>query len=139
MYKSLLDTDILSEVLKAKNPRVAIKAATYRILWGRFTISTLTILEVVKGFHKRQLTSHLNGFLSSLAAYEVLTLDVDSAILAARMDADLERTGQPIGRIDPMVASIALQNSLTLVTGNTAHYQRLIPLGYPLILDDWRN
>jgi hypothetical protein len=33
----------------------------------------------------------------------------------------LDRTGQPIGKADPMIAAIALQHSLELVTGNTAH------------------
>jgi tRNA(fMet)-specific endonuclease VapC len=31
-----------------------------------------------------------------------------------------------------------LQHSLELVTGNTAHYQRIQGLGYPLVLHNWR-
>jgi predicted nucleic acid-binding protein len=59
---------------------------------------------------------------------------VDKALL----DADLERTGQPIGRADPMIAALALRHDLTLVTGNIAHYQRIQALGYNLSLDNWR-
>jgi tRNA(fMet)-specific endonuclease VapC len=51
---------------------------------------------------------------------------------------DLVRTGQTIGFADPLIAAIAIENGLTLVTGNTSHYERIQSLGYPLLLDNWR-
>ena len=48
-----------------------------------------------------------------------------AAELAGRITGDLDRTGQPIGRADPMIAAIAIVNGLELVAGNTAHYQRI--------------
>ena len=41
-------------------------------------------------------------------------------------------------RADPMIAVIAIKNDLTLITGNTAHYQRIQKLGHELRLDNWR-
>jgi hypothetical protein len=38
----------------------------------------------------------------------------------------LASTGQPIGRIDPLIAAIAVASDLELVTGNRAHYERLV-------------
>jgi predicted nucleic acid-binding protein len=38
-----------------------------------------------------------------------------------------------------MVAAIALQNDLVLVTGNLKHFARIQSLGFPLSLQDWRN
>ena len=38
-----------------------------------------------------------------------------------------------------MIAAIAIINGLELVTGNTAHYQRIQQLGYPLTLANWRQ
>ncbi len=38
-----------------------------------------------------------------------------------------------------MIAAIAINNSLTLVSGNVTHYQRIQELGYPLVLDNWRE
>ena len=37
-----------------------------------------------------------------------------------------------------MIAAIALGHGLTLVTGNLAHYQRILALGYGINLDNWR-
>ena len=139
MNRSLLDTDILSELLKRKNRKVAVKAAIYCVAWGKLTVSTLAVLEISKGFHKRRLENHLNKFLSSLPAMHLLTLDEVSATLAGRIFADLERAGRPIGRIDPMVAAIAIRHGMTLATGNTVHYQRVIDCGYELRLDNWKD
>ena len=139
MDKSLLDTDIFSEVLKGVDPQVVARATAYRAAFGYYTISAITVLEVVKGFHKLQREDRLQEFLSKLPNIEVLTLDVRSSELAGRIYADLEKSGQGIGRADPIVAAIAFRHSLTQVTGNMAHYQRIQALGYALKLDNWRT
>lgn len=52
--------------------------------------------------------------------------------------ARLEAQGVPIGRIDPIIAAIALRHGIALVTGNTNHYERIRSLGYDLVLANWR-
>ncbi len=138
MDKTLLDTDILSEILKAKDAAVVAKAAAYKTALGRLTLSAITVMEIVKGFHQKGRTDALQKFLESLKASEVLSFDQACAETAGRIYGDLERAGQPIGRADPMIAAIALRHNLVLVTGNTDHYQRIQALGYPLKLDNWR-
>ncbi len=138
MDKALLDTDIFSEILKGVDHSVVAKAIAYRAAFGQYIISVITVMEVVKGLHKVRQENRIQQFLTGLSAVKLLNLDVQSAELAGRIYADLERTGQPIGRADPMIAAIALQNSLTLVTGNLSHYQRIQVLGYNLKLDNWR-
>jgi tRNA(fMet)-specific endonuclease VapC len=136
--KSLLDTDILSEIGKGIDANVARNAAAYRKAFGRYTLSVITIMEIVRGFQKNQSTGRLQRFLNAIASEEILYLDQSAAELAGRIAGDLDRTGQPIGKADPMIAAIALQHGLELVTGNTAHYQRIQQLGYRLILINWR-
>ncbi len=138
MNKALLDTDIFSEILKAKNAAVVSKAVVYKENFEQFTISVITVLEIVKGLHKLDRAEALEKFINGLPAINVITFDQDCSILAGRMFADLERVGQSIGKADPMIAAIAVQHNLMLVTGNTAHYKRLQDLGYPLKLDNWR-
>jgi predicted nucleic acid-binding protein len=136
--KSLLDTDILSEIGKGIDPNVARNATAYRNAFGRYTLSVISIMEVVRGFQKKQSTRRLQRFLSAIASEEILSFDQPAAELAGRIAGDLDRIGQPIGRADPMIAAIALAHGLELVTGNTPHYQRLQQLGYPLTLVNWR-
>ncbi len=138
MQRTLLDTDIFSEILKKKHPRVISIAQQYYNQFGVYTISTITILEIVKGLHKVNREEKIQRLLAELGTAEVLTLTIESATLGGRIYADLERIGEPIGRADPMIAAIALQQGLALATGNTRHYQRIQRLGYALKLTDWK-
>lgn len=137
MDRVLLDTDIFSEITRGRNPRVAAASSAYLAAIGHYTISTPTVVEVIKGFHRLRLEARIQQFLALLPQMELLTLDEMSSETAGRIF-DLERTGQPIGRGDPLIAAIALQHDLTLVTGNQAHFQRVQALGYPLKLKNWR-
>jgi tRNA(fMet)-specific endonuclease VapC len=136
--KCLLDTDTLSEILRGINQTVAARSVAYLTLFARHTISVITVIEIVRGFHRRQLEDRIQRFLALESDMELLTLDALSAELAGRITADLERSGQTIGWADPMIAAIALRHRLTLVTGNLSHYERIQDLGYGLQLDNWR-
>jgi tRNA(fMet)-specific endonuclease VapC len=138
LNKAILDTDILSEIGKAKDPIVAGNAKTYRRSFGHYTLSAVTVMEIVRGFQRTQATARLNAFLATLPHMEVLDFDQPAAELAGRIAGELERTGRPIDMADTMIAAIALEHGLELVTGNTAHFQRVQQLGYPLTLVNWR-
>lgn len=139
MDKVLLDTDIFSEILKGVDRHVRARAIEYRTTLGFYTVSTITVLEIVKGFHKVKREDRIQKFIAGLASVELLTLDLASSEQAGRIYADLERTGQPIGRADPMIAGLALHHSLTLITGNFSHYERIQKLGYEMRLENWRE
>jgi tRNA(fMet)-specific endonuclease VapC len=138
LNKSLIDTDIFSEVTKGVNPTVAAHATAYRKAFSRYTISAVTFMEVVRGHQKKQAFQQMQNFLAAVVFEEVIAFDRAAAELAGRIVGDLERTGQPIGLADPMIAAIALTHGLELVTGNTSHFQRIQQLGYPLTLANWR-
>jgi predicted nucleic acid-binding protein len=138
MNKTLLDSDIFSEVLRAVNATVTNHARTYRQAYGRLTRSVITVMEMVKGLQKVQRPQKIAPLLTHVRTEEVLEFGMAAAEMAGRIWGDLERTGQPIGLADPMIAAIALVHGLELATGNTAHYQRIQQLGYPLTLVNWR-
>jgi hypothetical protein len=52
LKKSLLDTDIFSDVTKWVNPTVAGHATGYRKAFTRYTISAVTFMEVIRGYQK---------------------------------------------------------------------------------------
>lgn len=138
MDKSLLDTDILSEVIKGIDPAVAQNSSAYRRQYGRFTLSTITVVEVIKGFHKKA-PGRVDELVKRLANEEALPLDMSAAVLAGKIYADLEKAGQTIGRVDPIIAGVAIASGLVLVTGNTEHFERIKTLGYDLTLENWRD
>jgi tRNA(fMet)-specific endonuclease VapC len=136
---ALIDTDIFSETMRAKNPVVVANARNYRRRYGHYTISSITLAELVKGFVRMGREDRIPYLEDHLKDQEILSLDAFAAVLAGRIFGELERTGQPIGRIDPFIAAIALRHGLTLVTGNAKHFQRIVDLGFPLQLANWRD
>jgi tRNA(fMet)-specific endonuclease VapC len=137
--KTLIDTDILSEIRKGKNPQVIGKAIAYKTRFKNYTISVITVSEVIKGWRKLNRNDRIQEFLIDLPQMEILSLEQKSAELSGLIYADLEKTGQTIGLADVLIAGIAIENNLILVTGNTKHYQKIQSLGYPLQLDNWRD
>ena len=45
-------TDAFSEVLKGANGKVVQRATQYRSHFGAYAISSIALVEIVKGFHK---------------------------------------------------------------------------------------
>lgn len=138
MTKTMLDTDILSEVLKRKNPHVLRRAAECLREEGRLTTSSITVFEVVSGLLRKDMLKRHEDFLSAITKHEVLALDQTCAEKAGEIEAKLLASGQPIGPTDVLIAAIALTNDMLLVSGNTDHYTRIKDLGFPLKLDNWR-
>lgn len=138
MKQALIDTDIFSEILKAKNPAVLEHVTRYRAAFGRLAISAITVMEIVQGLQRAQRSEALIKFLNNLGNSEVVGFDRACAETAGYIYGDLLRMGQPIGRADPMIAATALQNGLVLVTGNLVHYERILNLGYQLEIENWR-
>jgi tRNA(fMet)-specific endonuclease VapC len=138
MDQALLDTDIFSEVLKRKNQNVVQNATAYRQHFGHYTISVITVTEMINGFQKRGREDRITALITALATEEVLPLDRDASVIAGRIYGELERAGQPIGRADPLIAAIAIQHSLKLVTGNVKHFERIVAVGFTFAIEDWR-
>lgn len=137
MRKALLDTDTLSEFLKGKRPSLLERARRYLDEHGKFAISVITVAEVVKGLRKVQREERIEEFVATLDGVEVVPLGTAAGVLAGRIYGDLERTGQPIGRADPLIAATAIDLGVVLVTGNVGHHERIRALGYALDVESW--
>jgi tRNA(fMet)-specific endonuclease VapC len=138
LNKAILDTDTLSEIIKGVKQTVAAHAKTYRRAFGHYTLSAVTLMEVIRGYQRKQATRQLQAFLAALPTAEVLPFDTAEAKLAGHIAGELERNGKSIGPADSMIAAVAIEHGLELVTGNTMHFQRVQQLGYPLTLVNWR-
>lgn len=103
---------------------------------GRLAVCSVVKAELFFGALKSQspeksLTA-LRDFLSRFISY---SFDDTAAIEYARIRAELERRGTPIGANDLMIAAIAIRNSLTLVTHNVGEFRRV----GGLTVEDWET
>lgn len=70
-------------------------------------------------------SENLKETLRLLDRLNVIPLDFSSSKRAAEISAKLGATGKPIDFRDIMIAAIALENDLTLVTRNKSHFSRI--------------
>jgi tRNA(fMet)-specific endonuclease VapC len=140
MSRALLDTDILSEILKNRDATVARAAADYLAKHGEFTVSVVSVMEIAYGLNRAGRKTQLEEFEAALrTTCNVLSFDADVALLAGRIQAELEKAGAPIDAPDVMTAATAIGARLPVVTGNTAHFEAVQRMGYPVTTENWRR
>jgi tRNA(fMet)-specific endonuclease VapC len=119
----LLDTNILSELIRQPDGAVASKIAEV----GEDAIATSIIVagELRYGARRRgspRLTSKIELLLTLVP---VLPLKDDADARYGRLRAELERRGTPIGANAMLIAAHALAIGATLVTDNVRAFERV--------------
>jgi tRNA(fMet)-specific endonuclease VapC len=99
----------------------------------------VTVFEAIQGMQRMQRQDLIDAFRARLEDIEILDFDPTSADLAAVIYGELSRTGHTIDVGDAQNAAIALRHRLCVATGNVRHYARVQGLGYPLIIQNWRD
>ncbi len=135
MSAVLLDTDMLSEVIKLRDATVRKHALAYSRQHGPLTFSAFTCYEVLRGYKQQGATRQLASF--AVFCQHSLILPVTDAIWDRASDlwAFARQNGHPHEDADLVIAATALENQRTLVTGNVRHFE-WIP---GLIVLDWRQ
>ncbi|MEX0567998.1 MAG: type II toxin-antitoxin system VapC family toxin [Candidatus Njordarchaeota archaeon] len=95
------------------------------MLKDEIAITSITLYELYYGPLKAGLTKEILDIDSLRKQIAVLPFDANSAEKAARIDAILHRTGQPVGLRVIFIASIALTHNLAIVTRNLRDFQRI--------------
>ena len=135
MTHSLLDTDILSELLKQRNPQVTAKAAEYLQLHGQFALSVVTRFEVARGYKDKGATTQLKRFRDFCRHSLIIPLSDAIFDRAEDLWVVARHAGLAPNDADLLIAATALETGRVIVTGNTAHFS-WIP---GLVLEDWRT
>ncbi len=120
-----LDTDVISAVLKPAPPLHLIRRLAVTPAARQFT-TAITVGELIYGAARRR-NSRLSERVQQLIhdAGVVLPFDEVAAHTYGELRATLERAGHPLAELDLRIASIALANELTVVTGNVRHFARV--------------
>ncbi len=135
MPPALLDTDILSEVLKQKDAAVVANAANYLRQHRQFAVSAISRYEVMRGLRFKNATRQLQQF--ERFCQHAMVSSISDAILdrAADLWADGERRGHPHRDADLIIAATALEDARVLVTGNVQHFVWIDGL----VVENWRH
>jgi tRNA(fMet)-specific endonuclease VapC len=133
--QALLDTDVLSEVIKGRDSLVAQRAQKYLQTHKRFTFSIITRYEILRGLKAKVALQQIALFEDRCRESRVLPLTDTVVVQAAEIYAELHRRGRLISDADILIAATALTHDLTLVTENTGHFERIPGLR----LESWRS
>jgi len=125
MLPTLLDTDILSEVLKQRDNNVLQAARVYLGEWRRFTFSVLTRYEILRGLRAKSAVRQELAFDALCRLSQMLPLTEPIAVRAAAIYAYLQLRGELIGDADILIAATALEYGLAIATGNIVHFERI--------------
>jgi predicted nucleic acid-binding protein len=131
----ILDTDLLSEVIKRKDRKVLANAQHYLEQHGRLAFSAISMYEIMRGMLANRATKQFAGFLQVVNTSDVFPVSTPVLRRAAELWADGHRGGHARNDADLIIAATALENSRVLITGNTSHFD-WVP---GLKLSDWRT
>lgn len=124
MNESLVDTDILSYYFKG-DPRVVTRFNEYLSIYELVNVSIITFYEIMGGLSSKRADKQLLEFKEFINNNSLIYISEDSATIAANIYADLRTKGITIGTSDILIAGIAIENELTLVTNNVKHYSSI--------------
>jgi toxin FitB len=120
----LLDTCLISELV-AKQPNQKVLDWLDTQVPETLYLNVITIGEIAKGTskltpskRKESLTKWLNETLPNRFENRILNIDIPTIMLWGNLVGQLELLGRPLPVMDSLIAAIALQNSLSLVTRN---------------------
>lgn len=122
MPRYMLDTDILSYVIRGTNPKLNRKVASKA---GRLCMSSITYHELLYGARMRG-SQRIESVIDVLAEMvPVVDFSDAAADQAAAIRAALDRSGRTIGVMDALIAATAKVERCILVTNNTNHFSRI--------------
>jgi len=124
MPRFMLDTDTCSYIMKRSHPLVLKRLQAVAV--SDVCMSVVTKAELLYGVEVSPRRAHDTDALAALLPYvEAVDLSDDAAQHYAEIRADLKRRGALIGANDLFIAAHARALGLTLVTNNTAEFERV--------------
>jgi tRNA(fMet)-specific endonuclease VapC len=132
MKRWLLDTNAVISLVTRRSEALLRRVESTEP--GALAISSIVAHELYFGAYRSQRVEfNLETLRLLFADLAILDVDRENARAAGEVRAELARRGAPIGPYDVLIAGQAVARSLTLVSNNTAEFQRVPGLR----LEDW--
>lgn len=116
---TIADTDVLIDYLAGKGEADAVERLLRR---GALRTTVISRFELLSGAKNPKQLARL---LQLLGAVPSLGLDDAAADAASEIRRSLERSGNPIGMADSLIAGIVTSGGGTLLTRNRRHFERV--------------
>jgi tRNA(fMet)-specific endonuclease VapC len=123
MPRYLLDTNILSDVIRDSRGRTAERIADLER--GAVCTSIIVAAELRFGAVKSRSVRLSTRVAELLDTLDVVAFEAPADIAYAKLRARLEERGRPIGGNDLLIAAHTLALDLTLVTANEREFSRV--------------
>lgn len=131
----LLDTKVVVSLLRDKPAQVRERFRRAQASGDSLALSSVVVFELWYGVARSarvpENTERLRILLSG--DVELLEFDDEDARTAGQVRATLEQGGTPISAYDVLIAGQALRRGLTVVTANSAEFDRVTGLSW----QDW--
>jgi len=134
MTRALIDTDILSYYLKGDETVVA-NFGKYLQDYDLIEISIVTYYEIIGGLLAKNALKQLSVFDELMDDNIILLMTEKSAKISAELYSTLRQKGNIVDDIDLLIAGIAIDNDMVLVTNNEKHFGRIPGLK----LENWKK
>ena len=134
MTEAIIDTDILSFYFKG-DERVVVRFGEYLKEFDQVNISMVTYYEIIAGLKFKKAERQLQDFEGFTHDNNIINISEESAKISGVIYADLRQRGITIGASDILIAGIAIENGLTLITNNEKHYEAIQGLN----IENWKR
>jgi predicted nucleic acid-binding protein len=119
-----LDTDLLIAILRGKKD--SYHAVIELDEEAKEATTAINAFELFFGAYKSERKKeNIEEAKKLLERLEVIPMDTSAAERAGEISANLLARGEPIDFRDAMIAGLALEKGLTIVTRNKAHFNRI--------------
>ena len=108
---------------------------TYLKEFDQINISIITYYEILSGLTFKGASRQAEEFQEFIKNNNILHVTEDSAKISSNIYADLRRKGITIGTSDILIAGIAIESDLALITNNEKHYQSIEALK----VENWKK
>lgn len=119
--KYLLDTNVLVAMFRGQH---GIREALIKAGLDNCAISEITLAELLAGAHKGGYDRHAHEIAFLHDNFEIVPIG-PSLDTYAKLRTDLERHGVSVDSFDLLIAAIAIQRKMILITHNTRHFSRI--------------
>ena len=124
MDRVLIDTDILSYYFKGDKD-VVDNFELYLQHYDLIEISIITYYEILGGLLAKNALKQLSVFEDFVVDNIVTPMTDNSAKISAELYSTLRQTGKMVDDINLLIAGIAIDNDLILITNNENHFNRI--------------